>query len=763
LGNSTGRRRPPRCSEEDGGHERATPDTLHRIYSALLAGLQLTRAHRAALQCRGLSDAEIDRRSYRTLDVRGRARLAGELRERFGDAVLRVPGFVVKQGKDGRPYVTIAGAAGLLVPIRDAAGRVVALLVRRDDPPNGKKKYSYVSSTKWNGPGPGAPVHCPPFEGDTETVRITEGALKADIATDLSGMRTIGQPGVSMWQRAAKALRQVGAKTVRLSFDADVRTNRNVAGGLLRLAQNLKENEFAVEVERWDPADGKGIDDVLAAGKTPEVLTGDTAFAAIREWADATGVTEEASEDVGQNEKIDDPHRLARLWLEVQAAHPDRPRAAYYREQFWLWNGRHWQATPDAEMRGQLARFCKWQLDRDNREIVANWKGDGDPPKVPKVTTGMVSNVLQALGGEVLLSVDTPQPAWLGEVPEPRNYLAMANGLLDVDAFLAGAEKVLLPHTPTWFSPVCLPYDFAPEADCPRWKAVLQRNLAGEPYKVSLLQQFAGYLLLPDTSFQRFLMMVGEGANGKSVVCAAIRALLGDGNISTVPLELFGDKFRLAGTLGKLANITAEVGELDKVAEGQLKAFVTGDPLEFERKFKAPFKARPTARLVLATNNPPQFSDKSDGLWRRMLLLKFTVQIPEAERVAGMDSVEFWQKTGDLPGMLNWALAGLHALRQAGRFTVPAECQEDVERLRTDSNPARRFLQEYYQAGAEEIPTADLYKAYRDWCSSNGHFALAEGGFGKEVSRRFPSVTRRRLGPVANRYWAYCGLERRRE
>src|SRR5262249_32721212 len=163
--------------------------------------------------------------------------------------------------------------------------------------------------------------------------------------------------------------------------------------------------------------------------------------------------------------------------------------------------------------------------------------------------------------------------------------------------------------------------------------------------------------------------------------------------------------------------------ELDKVAEGQLKAFVSGDPIEFERKFKAPFTAKPTARQVLATNNPPQFSDKSDGPWRRMLLLRFVVQIPEAERVAGMDSVEYWQKAGELSGILNWALAGLHELRQARRFTVPAACQEDVEKLRTDSNPARRFLEEHYQAGADEVSAADLYAAYRKWCSENGHYA----------------------------------------
>jgi phage/plasmid-associated DNA primase len=142
-------------------------------------------------------------------------------------------------------------------------------------------------------------------------------------------------------------------------------------------------------------------------------------------------------------------------------------------------------------------------------------------------------------------------------------------------------------------------------------------------------------------------------------------ALLGEQNVSTVPLELFGDKFRLVNTLGKLANIVAEVGELDKMAEGYLKAFVVGDPMDFEMKFKQAFRTCPTARLVLATNNMPRFSDKTDGIWRRVLLLPFVVQISKSEAIRGMDPVEWWQERGELPGIFLWALAGLADLRRA--------------------------------------------------------------------------------------------------
>src|SRR5262249_10341255 len=155
--------------------DRADADTLDRIYSSLLSRLQLSESHRDGLRQRGLSDAEIDRRRYRSLPVHGRARLAQELREQHGDAVLRVPGIIVRE-REGRRYLTVAGAAGLLIPVRDAAGRIVALAVRRDDKGNGPR-YSWLSSSRHGGPGPGAPAHVPlGVTAPVELVRVTEGA-----------------------------------------------------------------------------------------------------------------------------------------------------------------------------------------------------------------------------------------------------------------------------------------------------------------------------------------------------------------------------------------------------------------------------------------------------------------------------------------------------------------------------------------------------------------------------------------------------------
>jgi hypothetical protein len=308
---------PPAAPPAQGGAapQRADADTLHAVYSALLAALPLAQRHRAALQRRGLSDGEIDRRGYASLPVQGRARVARQLHERWGDAVLRVPGVIIRE-RDGRRYLSLAGPAGLLVPVRDLAGRVVALLVRRDGDDSAGPRYCYVSSTRHGGPGPGAPVHVPVgVVAPAEVVRLTEGALKADVATALCGVPTVGGAGLA-WRPALDVLPELGARTVRLALDADARDKAPVARALAACAEALTAAGLAVELERW-PAPHKAIDDALAAGAAVEVLAGDAAREAIAEIVGEGTAAEPAQE----------PSPLDRL-ADVLAAGPE----ALYRD-----------------------------------------------------------------------------------------------------------------------------------------------------------------------------------------------------------------------------------------------------------------------------------------------------------------------------------------------------------------------------------------------------------------------------------------------
>jgi hypothetical protein len=181
------------------------------------------------------------------------------------DLCASVPGFYVAE-RDGEHWWSLAGAAGLLIPVCNRDGHIIALKVRADDPGDGPK-YTTMSSAKYNGPGPGAQVHIPLHDGiDSSRVRVTEGELKADVATVLSGMLTISVPGVALWRKALPVLQSMAPEQVLLAFDADWRSNAHVAQALGHAAQALVQAGYTVEVEDWNPELGKGIDDLLAGG-----------------------------------------------------------------------------------------------------------------------------------------------------------------------------------------------------------------------------------------------------------------------------------------------------------------------------------------------------------------------------------------------------------------------------------------------------------------------------------------------------------------
>jgi len=274
--------------------KRADPDVLDRVYTALLAKLQLSNAHRENLHQRGLTDEIIDRIGYQTLPRSERPRIASSLKERFGDVLLQVPGFVIKEW-EGRSCVTIAGAAGLLVPVRDLQGRIVALKIRRDAADD--RRYSYLSSVRFGGPGPSAPVHVPlGIQAPAAVVRVTEGELKADVAFARSGLPTVSVPGVGNWAACLPVLVGLDCKTVRLAFDADARIKPAVAQAILSAATRLADEGYGLELEVWSPQ-CKGIDDLLAVGGTPNVLMGDAVREAVQEIAQAAGVKTPTRED----------------------------------------------------------------------------------------------------------------------------------------------------------------------------------------------------------------------------------------------------------------------------------------------------------------------------------------------------------------------------------------------------------------------------------------------------------------------------------
>lgn len=686
------------------------------VYTHLLEQLELDKEHFTDLyEKRGIPKKEIKFRQYSSYPEDDGEDILDGIVEHFGEEQCKhVPGLFYDKEWEGW---FLSGTSGLLIPVRNIKKEIVALRVRTNI--YGKKYIWLSSAKKEGGTGPGSPIHIPLHKfpiGDT--IRITEGELKADIATYKTKTLTISIPGVSIWKPAIQVLHELKAKTVKLAFDRDFQTNINVARNMVNLSKEIKKNNFNLEIEIWDKV--KGIDDALMSDIQIHVITGEDVDELIQE------IEEEHNLAPVLNKKMNKAD-LADHFLDLTNRRtPSSLTLRYFNGDFYEFRVAAYTRINDDLLK---ANIIAWLQSVSELRDISNQR--------------VANDILTNLKGTTLLAGDSSIPFWIGDNKKnTRCYISMANGLLDVDQLFDHKKSPLLPHDQNFFTLTYIPYDFKPDAKCPIFQKYL--NQVQPSIEVQMfLQEWFGYNLIHDNSQETFVFFTGEGANGKTVSVTVLRLLLGNDNISAVGLEGFNpnNRFALSATVGKLANIVGDLNEINKVGEGMIKQFVSGETMTIERKHKAPFETKPTARLTYLMNILPRISDRSNGIWRRLIMLPWDQTIEEGQRDKRLIDPNFWIKSGELPGIFNWAMVGLYRLRKNGSFTKPLVCIDATDKYRMESNPHQNFLLEYCVLNEDEsTATTDLYKAYKIHMEDNGHKPLSSVQFGKEVRKVYPEV-----------------------
>ncbi len=311
--------------------------------------------------------------------------------------------------------------------------------------------------------------------------------------------------------------------------------------------------------------------------------------------------------------------------------------------------------------------------------------------------------------------------------------LNLKNGLLD----LASGE--LRAHSPKILSTVQAQVEFDPAAQWLQWQEFLDQ-IFPDPHdrskpdrdKQMLLSEIFGYSLTSDTSFHLAFWLYGGGANGKSVVCNMLEALVGLDNCGALMLSDLKERFRLAELENKMVNIVSEVEANSLISDARFKSLVAGDPQTGERKNRDPFKFRPFAKWIIATNNMPATRDHSYGFERRLVILPFERTFADKDQDKGLSQrlVET-----ELSGILNWAIGGYRRLQCNGRFTIPKASEKALEDYKEQINPTLAFVRERVKvhSQAEGIPLKSLYATYRTWCEGAGYVSVVRNKFAKEI------------------------------
>lgn len=181
------------------------------------------------------------------------------------------------------------------------------------------------------------------------------------------------------------------------------------------------------------------------------------------------------------------------------------------------------------------------------------------------------------------------------------------------------------------------------------------------------------------------------------------------------------------------------------------------DTVTIDRKYRSAWTGKLATRFVMLTNQLPKFKDASGAIASRLVILQMTQSFFGRE-----DHALEGRLHTELPGIFNWALAGLDRLVENGRFTVPKASDNATQLMADIASPTSAFVREQLdrKPGAE-IEVDKAYHMWKEWCEKNGHYPGAKATFGRNLHSVIPELKTARPWVGTNyktRVYAYVGI-----
>ncbi len=289
------------------------------------------------------------------------------------------------------------------------------------------------------------------------------------------------------------------------------------------------------------------------------------------------------------------------------------------------------------------------------------------------------------------------------------------------------AWVVLDPHRREDHMTKVMPVDYDRTARCPKFDAFLAR-IQPEPAMRGFLQRWFGYSMFGITSEQALCYFYGLGANGKSVLSDLMARMIGEYAASARIQSLTGGERRgggeatpdLMSLVGARFVRAAEPDEGVTWNEGFIKEITGGEPMKVRALHSDFIDFKPEFKLTLSGNHEPDIRGTDDGIWRRLMIVPFKVQIPKEER---RDMTELLDDLmTEAPGILNWLLEGAVDWAERG-LQPPDAVRAATQTLRDESDPVGEFLRDACLATGDEadwVSRATVAEAFNFWRDTQG-------------------------------------------
>jgi putative DNA primase/helicase len=287
-----------------------------------------------------------------------------------------------------------------------------------------------------------------------------------------------------------------------------------------------------------------------------------------------------------------------------------------------------------------------------------------------------------------------------------------------------------------------LSFDYDYNARCPLFNEYLEYVIPDENARL-VLAEYIAYCFLShkQLNLEKVLLLLGSGANGKSVFFDIVSALFGKENITNFSIQsLTNDtSYSRAKIENKLVNYASEISS--KLNTTVFKQLVSGEPVEVRLPYGEPYIIETYAKMIFNCNELPNDVEQNNAFFRRPLIVPFTVEIPEEKR-----DIKLSKKiiSTELPGIFNWVLCGLDRITLNKTFSRSSLIDNAIQQYKIESDNVQLFLNEegYKSDIQNHISLKSFYDAYKRFINESGHRAVALRKFSERLKKLGFEITR---------------------
>ena len=415
-------------------------------------------------------------------------------------------------------------------------------------------------------------------------------------------------------------------------------------------------------------------------------------------------------------------------------------RYSYNRKKWFYWDGKVWRADDSGEIKKLADVVCEdikreafMEQDEKTQADLLKWANKTSSSKGKE---NMIKEC-QHLDGI---------PASPDDFDGYVDYVNCQNGIIN----LRNGE--LIPHDSNFMmSKICYSeYDRSGKKPT-RWLQFLDEITNGNKELQKYIQKCVGYSLSGSTEEQCAYFLYGIGNNGKSTFLDTISDLLGGYAMNAQPETLMMKRFGGDGANSDIARLKSarfvtseEPTEGVRLNEGLLKQLTGGSKITCRFLYADEFEYTPEFKIWIATNHKPIIRGTDYGIWRRIKLIPFEVNIPKEK----VDKNLKYKLRKEFPQILRWAVEGCMLWMKEG-IKDPECVVEATKEYKQEMDLLAGFLEQCVEIDydcKDKVMASDLFRAYCRWAKDNNEHEMSSKKFFTEVGKKLPDKGRNSNG-----------------